>query len=77
MNTKHQNISFIFEIEAQNSFSFLDIKIVRNTEKKAFETVHRKNTFSGIFNNLKSFIPMTYKTGLLETMPSRHLPAQS
>ena len=69
MNTKHPNIHFTFEIEDQNSFSFLDIKIIRNTAKKAFETsVYRKSTFGGSFTNFKSFIPMTYKTGLLETM---------
>ena len=69
MNAKRPNIRFIFETEYQNSFSFLDIKIIRNTEKKAFETsVYRKSTFSGVFTNFKSFIPMTYKTGLLETM---------
>ena len=34
MNTKHPNICFTSELEDQNSFSFLDIKIVRNTEKK-------------------------------------------
>ena len=56
-------------MEDQNSFSFLDIKIIRNTEKKAIETsVYRKSTFSGVFTNFKSFIPMTYKTGLLDTM---------
>ena len=33
MNTKHPNIRFIFEIEDQNSLSFLDIKIIRNIEK--------------------------------------------
>ena len=38
MNTKHPNIRFTFETEDQNSLSFLDIKIVRNTEKRAFET---------------------------------------
>ena len=66
MKTKHPNIRFTFEIEDHNSFSFLDIKIIRNTEKKAFETsVYRKRTFSGVFTNFKSFIPMTYKTGLL------------
>ena len=37
MNTKHPNIRFTFEIEDQYRFSFLDIKIIRNTEKKAFE----------------------------------------
>ena len=69
MNTKHPNIRFTFEIEDQNSFSFLDIKIIRNPEKKAFKTVvYRKSTFNGVFTNFKSFIPKTYKTGLLETM---------
>ena len=29
---------FTFEIEDQNSFSFLEIKIIRNTEKRASET---------------------------------------
>ena len=68
MNTKHPNIRFTFEIEDQNSFSFSDIEIIRKTEKKAFETsVYTKSTFSGVFTNFKSFIPMTYKTGLLET----------
>ena len=59
-NTKHLNIRFTFEIEDQNSFSFYDTKIIRNTEKKAFETsVYRKRTFSGVFTNFKSFISMT------------------
>ena len=37
LNTKHLNIRFIFEIKDQNSFSILDIKIIRNTEKRGFE----------------------------------------
>ena len=42
---------------------------IRNTEKNAFETsVYRKSTFSGVFTNFESFIPMTYKLGLLETV---------
>ena len=50
MNTKHPNIRFTFEIEDQNSFLFLGMKIIRNTEKKAFKTsVYRKTTFSGVF----------------------------
>ena len=69
VNTKHPNIRFIIEIEHQNSFSFLDIKIIRNTEKNAFETsVYRKRTFSAVFTNFKRFIPLRYKTGMLETM---------
>ena len=61
-------------MEDQNSFSFLDMKITRNTEEKASETsVYRKSTFSGVFTNLKSFIPMTYITGLLDDMLFRCL----
>ena len=60
MTAKHPNIHFTSEIEDQNSFSFLDIKIIRNTEKKAF-----KISVYHVFTNFKSFITMTYKTGLL------------
>ena len=59
MNTKHPIIRFIFQTEHQNSFSFLDIKIIRNTEKIFFETsVYRKSKFSGAFTNFSSFIPI-------------------
>ena len=34
MNTKHPNIRFTFEIEDQNRFSFLDIKIIITLRKK-------------------------------------------
>ena len=47
MNTKHPNIHFTFETEDQNSFSFLNIKITRNTDKIVYKTsVYRKRTFS-------------------------------
>ena len=61
MNTKHPNIRFTFDIENQNSFWFLNIKIIRSTKKKTFEAlVYRKSTFNGVFTNFKRFIPMTY-----------------
>ena len=44
--------------------SFLDIKITR--ELNSFSTsVYRKHTFSGVFTNFDSFIPLSYKTGLI------------
>ena len=59
MNTKYPNIRFTSEIEDQNSFSFLDIKLIRNTEEKPFERlVYRKSTLGGVFTNFKSFISM-------------------
>ena len=39
MNTKHPTIRSIFEIEDQNSFSRLDVRIIRNTEKKSFRNI--------------------------------------
>ena len=64
MNTKQPNVRFTFEIENRNSFSFLDTKIIRNTEKKLLKdqfTVYRKSAFSGVFTNCKSFITMASK----------------
>ena len=47
MNTKHPNMHFIFETKDQNSFSFLNIKITSNTDKKVYKTsVYRKRTFN-------------------------------
>ena len=44
--------------------SFLDIKITR--ELNSFSTsVYCKPTFSGVFTNFDSFIPLSYKTGLI------------
>ena len=58
-----------FDMEDQNSFSFLEIKIIRNTKKKSFKTsIYSKCTHTGVFTNFKKFIPITYKFGLLETM---------
>ena len=69
MNTNHPNKRLAFEIEDQNRFSSLGVKIIRNTEKKSFETsFYKKSTFSDVFTIFKCFIPMTYKIGLLETI---------
>ena len=70
MNTKHANIKFTFEYEHNNSFSFLDVKICRENNK-LIASVYRKRTFSGVFINLKSFIPTVYKFGLVYTLLHR------
>ena len=47
MNSKHQKIKFIVKREENNSLSFLDIKLFRDSGK--FQTsVYRKSTFSGV-----------------------------
>ena len=56
INKKHPNIYFTFEIEDQNSFLFLEIKLLRNTEKKPFQTLFlSKSTFNGVFTKFSYF----------------------
>ena len=48
MNQQHPKIKFTFEVEKNNNFSFLDVKICRENNK--FTTfVFRKPTFSRVF----------------------------
>ena len=55
------------EIEENNSISFLDIKIA--SVNNSFSTsIYRKVTFSGVFTNLESFIPVSYKSNLTFTL---------
>ena len=72
MNTKHPNIKFASELEESNSFSFLDVKItLRNNQ--LVTSVFCKATFSGVFTNFKSFMPVAYKFGLIYTLLHRSL----
>ena len=66
MNTKHPNIKFSLEFEENDYFSFLDVKITCRNNQLVTSVFH-KATFSGIFTNFKSFMPVTYKFGLVYT----------
>ena len=67
LSSKHPNISFSLEKENDGPISFLNINIFR--EKGKFVTnVYRKKTFSGVYSNFDSFIPETYKTGLIKSL---------
>ena len=69
LNCQQPNIKFTSEIEENNCMSFLDIKITR--ELNSFIFVYRKPTFSGVFTNFDSFIPLSYKTGLIWSLLCR------
>ena len=67
LNSRHKNIEFTYEEEDDNSLTFLDVLISRKDNR--FETsVYKKKTFSGVYVNFKSFLPMDYKHGLLFTL---------
>ena len=72
MNKKHKNIKFSFEIEKDNSFSFLDVKICREKDKFT-RSVFRKDTFAGVYTNFSSFVALEHKFGLVYTPLHRRL----
>ena len=66
-SSKHQNINFTHENENNDKLSFLDVNVFR--ENNMFVTnVYRKPTFSGIYTHFQSFIPKTYKFGLINSL---------
>ena len=71
LSSKYPNINFSLEKENEGRLSLLDVNIFR--EKGKFATnVYRKRTFSGVYTNSDSFIPETYKTGLIKSLLSRY-----
>ena len=60
-------MKFLLKKENDGCLSFLDINIFH--EKGKFVTnIYGKKTFTGVYTILNSFIPETYKTGLIESL---------
>ena len=70
MSSRHKNINFSFETEKNGKLPFLDISIFRETGKFV-TSVYRKDTFSGVYTNFTSFLPLDYKFGLIFTLLHR------
>ena len=70
LSSMHANIRFTYEEESDNVLPFLDVNVYRDADKFA-STVHRKVTFSGVYTNFNSFMPDTYKRGLVSTLLHR------
>ena len=69
MNTMHRNITFTDEVEENDTLSFLDISLKRINDTDKFVTnVYRKQTFSGVFTNFFSCLPISFKAGLISTL---------
>ena len=66
-SSKHPNIRFTYEEENDNVLPFLDVNVFRDADKFS-STVHRKDTFSGVYTNFNSFMPVTYQRGLISTL---------
>ena len=67
MNFCHPNIQFTCEEEWNNKTSFLDVSKTR-MNNKLVTSLYRKKTFSGVYMNYNSFLPLKYKKGLIHTL---------
>ena len=63
-------MKFSIETELNGSLCFLDAKTFREN-KKLVTSVFRKDTFSGVYSNFISFIPLEYKFSLAHTLLNR------
>ena len=64
LNSRHNNMSFKYEVEKNNHLPFLDVSVTRESE--SFSTsIYRKPTFSGLYTNYYSYIADNYKKGLI------------
>ena len=69
MNSKNKNI-LSFETEKDDQMPFLEVNVFRENGK--FVTnVYRKETFSGVYTNFYSFIPLEQKFGMVYTLLHR------
>ena len=57
MNLRHLNIQFTCEVESNNKISLLDISVTR-INNKLTTSLYCKKTFSGVYLNFNSFLPM-------------------
>ena len=72
MNSKDKNINVSFETEKDGQMPFLDVEVF--CEKGKFVTnVYRKETFTGVYTNFSSSIPLELKFGLVYVITSLFL----
>ena len=63
-------MNFTSESETNNALPFLDVYVSR-LNGHFVASVYRKPTFSGVYTNFSSYIPMTYKMSLVSTLLHR------
>ena len=63
-------MSFTMESEKNKKILFLDVNVIRE-QGKFITSVYRKPTFSGVYTHFDSFIPDTYKIGMVYALVNR------
>ena len=71
INCQRPNIRFTVEKEVNHSLPFLDVLIDNNDPKRIVTSTFRKETFTSLLTNYYSFVPSSYKIGLVKTLIDR------
>ena len=69
INSMHPNIKFTKECNQNGNIPFLDVLISNINGLKT--SVYHKSSYTGLLTNFKSFIPFSYKIGLVHTLLDR------
>ena len=69
LNSRHSSLKFTCEQEQSSSLAFLDILVTRGATFST--TLYRKPTFTGLFSNYYSFVPLRFKLNLISTLVFR------
>ena len=62
LNSFHENIKFTYELEQDNSISFLDVLITRENDGNMETGVYRKPTHTDVYLNWNAHAPNIKKT---------------
>ncbi|MEL7308443.1 MAG: reverse transcriptase domain-containing protein [Pseudomonadota bacterium] len=72
LNSIHPNLSFTCEFQSERGdLPFLDVLVGRDECGKAITSVYHKPTWTGLYLNFHSFVPLRYKSGLVRTLFNR------
>ena len=70
LNFCQVNISFTIETKQNNKISFLDVNVIREQDN-FIASIYQKPTFSDVYTQFDSFLPETYKIGMIYTLVNR------
>ena len=71
LNCCHRNLRFTMEMEKDDCLPFLDILLRRRPDGSLQRSVYRKPTWTGQYLRFDSFVPISYKRGLVRTLYDR------
>ena len=67
-NSYHSCLNFTYESEFENTFSFLNLLMIKNEDGTIDTNWHRKNTFSGRYLNYFSNHPLKPKIAIIKNL---------